>query len=62
MASVDSQEFAKVYKQYVDKLNSAWEALATHGMSSPQFGEADARAGEALKKLKGMNKPGHWSA
>lgn len=62
MASVDPQEFAKYYKQYADKLNSAWEALATHGMASPQFSEADARAGEAFKKLKGMNKNGHWSA
>ena len=62
MASVDSQEFAKFYKQYVDKLNSAWEALATHGMTSPQFSEADQRAGEALKNLKAMHKPGHWSA
>ena len=62
MASVDPQEFAKYYKQYADKLNSAWEALATHGMTSPQFSEADARAGEALKKLKAMNTGGHWSA
>lgn len=35
MASADSREFTKFYKQYVDKLNSAWEALATHGMTSP---------------------------
>jgi hypothetical protein len=59
-AMADAQEFAKYYKEYVDKLNSAWEALATHGMNSPQFSQADARAGEAFKKLKTMK--GHWSA
>ena len=48
----DPQEFAKYYKEYVDKLNSAWEALATHGMASVQFTQADARAGEAFKTLK----------
>lgn len=61
MTSADSQDFPKLYKQYVDKLNSAWEALATHGMASAQFKEADARAGEALQKLKGLNQSGHWS-
>ena len=58
----DPQEFAKYYKEYVDKLNSAWEALATHGMNSVQFTQADARAGEAFKTLKAKSKSGHWSA
>jgi hypothetical protein len=58
----DPQEFAKFYKEYVDKLNSAWTALATHGMNLPQFTQADARAGEAFKTLKAMHKGGHWSA
>lgn len=49
--AIDAQEFAKFYKEYVDKLNSAWEALATHGMSSAQFKEADKRAGEAYMTL-----------
>jgi hypothetical protein len=46
----------------VDKLNSAWEAMATHGMASVQFTQADARAGEAFKTLKAKSKSGHWSA
>jgi hypothetical protein len=50
-SNIDPQEFAKFYKEYVDKLNSAWEALATHGMSSGQFKEADKRAAEAYKTL-----------
>lgn len=62
MASIDPQEFAKYYKEYADKLSSAWEALATHGMTSVQFSQADARAGEAFAKLKSMQKAGHWSA
>ena len=62
---VDPQEYAKFYKEYVDKLNSAWTALATHGMASVQFTEADQRAGLAFKALKaihGHNKPAHWTA
>jgi len=62
MASVDPQEFAKFYKEYADKLNSAVTALSTHGMSSPQFSQADARAGEAFNKLKALKMNGHWSA
>ncbi len=31
MAPGDPQELAKYYKEYADKLNSAWEAMATHG-------------------------------
>lgn len=55
MAShVDSQEFAKFYKEYLDKLTSAWEALATHGMNSAQFAEADKRAAEAHKALQAL--------
>ena len=54
---VDPQEYAKFYKEYVDKLNSAWTALATHGMDSAQFTEADARADLAYKTLRAM--PGH---
>lgn len=48
---MDPQEFAKHYKAYVDKPNSAWEALATHGMSSVQFTQADERAAQAYKML-----------
>ncbi|HUO03065.1 MAG TPA: hypothetical protein VMU31_09815 [Rhizomicrobium sp.] len=59
--SVDPQEFAKYYQEYVEKLNSASEALATHGMASQQFAQADARAGEAFAKLKAVQKNGHWS-
>jgi hypothetical protein len=55
----DPQEYAKFYKEYLDKLNSAWVALATHGMDSVQFTEADARAGLAYKTLRAM--PGHKS-
>ena len=54
---IDPQEFAKLYKEYVDKLNSAWEALATHGMASVQFTQADERAGLAYKTL--QSKRGH---
>ena len=61
---VDPQEYAKLYKEYVDKLNSAWTALATHGMASAQFSEADQRAGLAFKALKAIhrNGPAHWMA
>ena len=48
---LDPQEFAKLYKSYVDKRTSAWEALATHGMSSTQFAQADERADQAYKAL-----------
>lgn len=62
--TVNPQEYAKIYKEYADKLNSAWTALATHGLDSAQFAEADARAGQAFQALKAMhrNKPAHWSA
>ncbi len=50
-SNIDPQEFAKFYKAYVDKLNSAWEALATHGMSSAQFKQADKRAADAYQTL-----------
>ena len=53
-SNTDPQEFAKFYKEYVDKLTSAWEALATHGMSSAQFAEADKRATEAHKALQAL--------
>ena len=61
---VDPQEYAKLYKEYADKLNSAWTALATHGMDSVQFAEADQRAGLALKALKAAHRhgPSHWAA
>lgn len=58
----DPQEYAKLYKEYVDKLNSAWTALATHGMASPQFSEAYQRAGLAFKALKAAHRHGHWTA
>lgn len=48
---LDPQEFAKLYKEYLDKRTSAWEALATHGMNSVQFTEADARAAKAYQAL-----------
>jgi hypothetical protein len=48
---IDPQEFAKLYKEYLDKRTSAWEALATHGMQSVQFTQADERAGLAYKTL-----------
>jgi hypothetical protein len=62
--TVDPQTYAHAYKQYVDKMNSAYEALATHGMESPQFVEADKRAGEEWTKLRAMqgHKGAHWSA
>lgn len=62
MAPGDPQELAKYYKEYADKLNSAWEAMATHGADLAQFRQADARAGEAFKTLKSVQKNGHWSS
>jgi len=60
----DPQEYAKLYKEYADKLSSAWTALATHGVNSVQFQEADQRAGLALKALKAAhrNGPAHWAS
>ena len=60
--SADQQRFTKAYKEYVDKINSAWEALATHGLDSPQFAEADKRAVEAQKALSATqgNKGAYW--
>jgi hypothetical protein len=54
MSKADAQEFAKFYKEYLDKLNSAYVALATHGMDSAQFTEADKRAGQAYQTLQSM--------
>ena len=48
---LNPQEFAKLYKEYLDKRTSAWEALATHGMNSAQFAEADKRAAKAYQAL-----------
>jgi len=56
MSKADAQEFAKFYKEYLDKLNSAYVALATHGMESAQFVEADKRAGQAYQTLQSMRK------
>jgi hypothetical protein len=56
MSKVDAQEFAKYYKEYLDKLNSAYVALATHGMDSAQFTEADKRASEAYQTLQSMRR------
>ena len=60
--STDQQKFTKAYKEYVDKINSAWEALATHGLDSPQFAEVDKRAVEAQKSLSATqeNKGAYW--
>ena len=46
----DRHEYERLYRHYVEKVNSAGTALATHGIDSPQFAEADKRAGEAWKK------------
>lgn len=54
MPKADAQEFAKFYKEYLDKLNSAYVALATHGMDSAQFAEADTRAGQAYQALQAL--------
>ena len=56
MSKADAQEFAKYYKEYVDKLDSAYVALSTHGMESVQFVEADKRAGLAYETLQSMRK------
>jgi hypothetical protein len=47
MPKADAQEFAKYYKEYLDKLNSAYVALA-------QFVEADRRAGQAYQALQAL--------
>ena len=48
----DPHEFTKAYRAYADKVQSAAEALATHGVDSRQFAEADARAEQAQEALR----------
>jgi hypothetical protein len=48
----DPHEFTKAYQAYADKVQSAAEALATHGVDSRQFAEADARAEQAQEALR----------
>ncbi|MEO8894286.1 MAG: hypothetical protein ABI450_00220 [Rhizomicrobium sp.] len=50
---VDPHEFTKAYQAYAEKVKSAAEALATHGVNSRQFADADARAEQAQKALRG---------
>ena len=50
---IDPHEFTKAYQNYADKVMSAAEALATHGVDSRQFQEADARAEQAQEALRG---------
>lgn len=52
-ARVDPHEFTKAYRDYADKVKSAAEALAVHGVDSRQFQEADARAEQAQEALRG---------
>lgn len=49
---LDAHEFTKAYQDYADKVRSAAEALATHGVDSRQFAEADARAEQAQEALR----------
>ncbi len=51
---VDPHEFTKAYQAYAEKVKSAAEALATHGVNSRQFAEAeaDARAEQAQEALR----------
>lgn len=49
---VDAHEFTKAYQNYADKVRSAAEALAIHGVNSRQFAEADARAEQAQEALR----------
>lgn len=48
----DPHEFTKAYQAYAEKVKSAAEALATHGVNSRQFAEADARAEQAQEALR----------
>jgi len=50
---LDPHEFTKAYQNYADKVRSAAEALAIHGVESRQFQEADARAEQAQEALRG---------
>jgi len=50
---VDPYAFTKAYQAYAEKVKSAAEALATHGVNSRQFAEADARAEQAQEALRG---------
>jgi len=50
---VDPHEFTKAYQNYAEKVRSAAEALATHGVDSREFQEADARAEQAQEALRG---------
>ena len=50
---IEPQEFTKAYLNYADKVKSAAEALAIHGVDSRQFQEADARAEQAQEALRG---------
>lgn len=49
---VDPHEFTRAYQAYAEKVKSAAEALATHGLNSRQFAEADARAEQAQEALR----------
>jgi len=50
---VDPHEFTKAYQNYAEKVRSAAEALAAHGVDSREFQEADARAEQAQEALRG---------
>jgi hypothetical protein len=58
----ERRKVENAYRRYVEKINSAWEAMATHGLDSKQFALADKRADEARKKLRAVSghKKGHW--
>jgi hypothetical protein len=60
---VDRHEYERFYRYYIEKVNSAGAALATHGIDSPQFAEADKRAGEAWQKVRDASGQtgAHWS-
>ena len=49
---VDPHAFTKAYQAYAEKVKSAAEALAAHGVNSRQFAEADARAEQAQEALR----------
>ena len=47
----DQQKFVAAFRNYAEKINSALEALNTHGEDSAQFAEAIKRAEEAKKEM-----------